>query len=229
MVFKSKYQLAILLAFYWLRFSTALQLLPYRENSLRWSALVTSRSCKAMFDPIKNSSLLRSYQWTQRLESQQQIIHLELYNKLWPKWLLRILSRKFFKPAAKTGVRMYSTSSESMDNAIRALNITTSSLTINRISSNRIDNLSKLSAYKPLEGQYRIGLFVYMWITPKLRSQGIGDLLLSSAKDLCRKKGDDFILLVHEDNGSGKLISYYQQRGFVGIEDILNKSMICKL
>jgi hypothetical protein len=34
------------------------------------------------------------------------------------------------------------------------------------------------------------------------------------------------MLLVHDDQGSGKLVSYYEKRGFRAIFDYLEKAMI---
>jgi hypothetical protein len=56
-----------------------------------------------------------------------------------------------------------------------------------------------------------------------------GDFLLSYAMDECRKRGDEYMLLVHDDIGSGKLIDYYIHRGFRPIFDFIDKGMLCKL
>lgn len=83
-------------------------------------------------------------------------------------------------------------------------------------------------------GKYSIGLFVYMWVDPLYRNKqkkkyALGDYLLQYGMDYCRQKGDQYMLLVHDDNGRGKLIEYYQRRGFVQVDELLEKGMICKL
>jgi hypothetical protein len=74
-----------------------------------------------------------------------------------------------------------------------------------------------------------IGLFVYMWIAPALRKKLIGNILLEEGKSLCRGLGADHMILVHDDNGSGKLITYYTDRGFQPIFDVIDKGMIGQL
>ena len=74
-----------------------------------------------------------------------------------------------------------------------------------------------------------IGLFVYMWIAPALRKKLIGNILLEEGKGLCRGLGADHMILVHDDNGSGKLITYYTDRGFHPIFDVIDKGMIGQL
>jgi hypothetical protein len=39
----------------------------------------------------------------------------------------------------------------------------------------------------------------------------------------------DYMLLVHDDNGSKKLIDYYQQRGFQCIDEFIDKGMVVKV
>jgi hypothetical protein len=56
-----------------------------------------------------------------------------------------------------------------------------------------------------------------------------GDLLLEAMKEECRSKNDTHMLLVHDDNGSGKLIDYYVKRGFKDVDSILKGAMIVKL
>ena len=56
-----------------------------------------------------------------------------------------------------------------------------------------------------------------------------GDLLLDAMKEECRSKNDTHMLLVHDDNGSGKLIDYYVKRGFKDVDSILKGAMIVKL
>lgn len=97
--------------------------------------------------------------------------------------------------------------------------------------------LSSMFTYKVIppelrqDGKYQVGSFVYMWVKPMWRGSEyrLGDALLQEGKLFCKSKGDKFMLLVHDDNGSGKLINYYRNRhGFISIENELGlpKAMI---
>ena len=39
-------------------------------------------------------------------------------------------------------------------------------------------------------------------------------------------EGGDYMILVHDDDGSGRLISYYEKKGFIPIFDTIEKGMI---
>ena len=71
-----------------------------------------------------------------------------------------------------------------------------------------------------------IGLFVYAWIKPSLRGMFFGDILLECGSDMCRHIGADYMILVHDDNGSGRLISYYEKKDFIPVFDTIEKGMI---
>ena len=62
-----------------------------------------------------------------------------------------------------------------------------------------------------------------------VRAVGLGAYLLAWARQQCRGKGDSHLLLVHDDQGSGKLIKFYEHFGFVSIHSFIEKGMICKL
>jgi ribosomal protein S18 acetylase RimI-like enzyme len=68
-----------------------------------------------------------------------------------------------------------------------------------------------------------------MYVVPAKRKENIGDCLLSIAQEEFKRRGDKFQLIVHDDDGSGKLIRYYEERGFKRIEDFLPKGMIYKI
>lgn len=74
-----------------------------------------------------------------------------------------------------------------------------------------------------------VGLFVYMWIAPILRKRQLGDILLEKGKQMCRDLGAGFMILVHDDDGSGKLVDYYKDRDFKPIFDVIDKGMLGKL
>ena len=74
-----------------------------------------------------------------------------------------------------------------------------------------------------------VGLFVYMWIAPTLRRRQLGDILFEKGKQMCRELGAGFMILVHDDDGSGKLIEYYKDRNFEPIFDVIDKGMLGRL
>lgn len=74
-----------------------------------------------------------------------------------------------------------------------------------------------------------VGLFVYMWIAPLLRKRQLGDILFEKGKQMCRDLGAGFMILVHDDDGSGKLIKYYEDRNFEPIFDVIDKGMLGQL
>ena len=75
----------------------------------------------------------------------------------------------------------------------------------------------------------KVGVFVYMWVDPSYRGKHLGLELLRRARDRCLCIGCEYMLIVHDDRGSGKLIEYYERCGFVPIFDFLEKGMLCDL
>lgn len=65
----------------------------------------------------------------------------------------------------------------------------------------------------------------------KIDSQvlGFGDYFLSWVRQCSRENGDSCLLLVHDDQGSGRLVEFYRQRGFFSIEELIPKGMVCVL
>ena len=110
------------------------------------------------------------------------------------------------KPAAKVGVRTYVSSSSSMNEVVE-------------------------KCFAAGDSGAVVGILVYMWVSPLLRGpQKLGDYLLSTACSILRDRlKAKYMLLVHDDNGSGKLIQYYKQRGFLSIFSYLDKAMIGQL
>jgi N-acetylglutamate synthase-like GNAT family acetyltransferase len=82
-------------------------------------------------------------------------------------------------------------------------------------------------------GSRRVGPLVSLFVEPSERGNGLGEALFRAMMRESRVSGNDFALLVHQDNGSGKLIRWYQMMGFkllptdnaIGVE----KGMICVL
>ena len=130
-------------------------------------------------------------------------------------------------PTTFTTTNIPSTSSSSS-----LLPTSSSSSSSNTISKSKITTRTRnviKTTTSTITPHFSIGLFVYMWVKPKLRGLQVGDYLLNTALEYCRKRGDQYILLVHDDTGSGKLIDYYKTRGFVPIFDFIDQGMICKI
>ncbi len=163
-----------------------------------------------------------SFYVSTRDDTRKAIRHCELYSKeLWYSWLMQFLPKWWPaylrpKPCGKAGVRSYITPSVGyMEDVIR-------DLFFNDKSSNDISNETPPTSST-------IGILVYMWVKPSLRRCRIGDYLLLHCVQTLRSLGASHMLLVHDDSGSGKLVNYYQQRGFHAIFTYLDKAMIGKL
>lgn len=141
------------------------------------------------------------------------------------------------KPIAKVGIRPASARSASMDELI-----------LEKFKRN-----GDLGASIP-SSSFKVGIFVYMWVDPSYRGRELGLELLHKARDRCIESGFDYLLIVHDDNGSGicstslktqkqlmlalptpylhilgTLIRYYEKCGFLPIFEYLEKGMIAKL
>jgi GNAT superfamily N-acetyltransferase len=96
-------------------------------------------------------------------------------------------------------------------------------------SSTSMDKLIKEIYHITDRKAFQICVLVYMWVDPIFRAQNIGIKLIERAKDYCNIHNYEYILLVHDDNGSGKLIDYYRKNGFIDIFPKLDKGMILKI
>lgn len=108
------------------------------------------------------------------------------------------------KALAKVGFRSQPSSSKKMDTLIQSL---------------FADNRTEIP----------VTVFVYMWVNPLWRGQQIGHSLLSLAIEESLKRGVSYMIIVHDDQGSGKLIQYYESKGFIPIYELLDKAMLKKL
>lgn len=140
------------------------------------------------------------------------IIHIEVRHRGWRGIFGRLppfLSFLRPKPLAKCGLRAYSASSV----------------------GNLAENIRNIYGEDEEGGvtATKVGFFMYMWITPKLRGGIIGDWLLRAASDVIVKRGDNFMMLVHDDDGSGRLVEYYRQRGFYMLQGVVDNGMLCKI
>lgn len=209
----------------------------YSFHSISYPMIHSTFNCKMKSQDVF-SSLPSAYQWTVREEERDKTIHFEVFPAFYPRWIITCLSRtQTLKPLAKVGVRTYSTSSQAMDDVIATLSLPSTRLPHSpergSVTAVRPTNPTSIPTkghpYRPQQGKWSIGLFVYMWVNPSYRGQGLGEVLLETGKDYCRGKGDSHMILVHDDDGSGRLVQYYEDRGFLPIETILDKGMICKL
>ena len=62
--------------------------------------------------------------------------------------------------------------------------------------------------------QVGIGAIIYMFVEPEYRGLGIGTLALEAIAAIQTVQGIDFTVLVTDDNGSGKLIKWYEESGY---------------
>lgn len=177
----------------------------------------TSRPIDVTFD---SKSIEASFHVSTRDDTRNEMRHCELYSKkLWFSWLMRFLPKWWPvylrpKPCAKAGVRTYTTP------AVGHMNDIINDLFFNNRSSN--DGLNTYTSSN-------VGILVYMWVKPSLRGCRIGDFLLFRCAQTLRAMGASHMLLVHDDNGCGKLINFYIKRGFQPIFSYLEKAMIGKL
>jgi GNAT superfamily N-acetyltransferase len=74
--------------------------------------------------------------------------------------------------------------------------------------------------------RYLVGLLVYMWVNPRHRGLGMGDAMLRTVMQECRVRNYTHLLLAHQDDGRGRLVEYYQRRGFVSINRFVEGGMV---
>lgn len=151
------------------------------------------------------------YCWFPRFNEKKQLVTYEIYEKNVPVWLRASpLTPHIIKPIAKTNLRTYTASTPRMNEAIEKI-------------------FHQWEGQRESERSYKIGLFVSMSVQQKFRKQGFGDLLLRWGQFKCKELGCDYMLLVHDDKGSGRLVRYYEERGFRHFSFLLDKAMICPL
>jgi len=96
------------------------------------------------------------------------------------------------------------------------------------ISTSNLDEILR-EEFNETQSNLPIAIFVYMWVDPEFRGNGFGDYLLQRVIKQCIERKDKYMIIVHDDNGSGRLIEYYKKRNFYPIFHFLDKGMICKL
>ena len=74
-----------------------------------------------------------------------------------------------------------------------------------------------------------MSLMVYMYVASTHRQLDIGSILLQYIINEGKALQANYLLLVHDDDGSNKLIKYYERKGFKEIFAFLEKGMLLKL
>lgn len=151
---------------------------------------------------------LRNWLPFERRDELQGITHTEFFRSPLVYRISRFpLLGRIFKPLAKVGIRTRSVPpQEAMRNYLKE----------------QFNDESDISI--------KLGLLVYMWVAPKWRGRKLGDMLLSLAVEQCLNKGDKYLLCVHDDKGSGKLIEWYKKRQFHCIpSELCEKGLIGQL
>ena len=143
-----------------------------------------------------------------RSEPRDNMLHIEYFQRRWPGWLLRLIP---IRPLAKAGIRTCSVSVSADEPG----------------GTNGM--LTAIEGIEGTEGDWSLGLLVYMYVHPSLRRRGLGDVLLQQCLDECRMRGNSHVLLVHDDQGSGRLVQFYQSRGFRDVSSVVPKGMIKSL
>lgn len=68
-----------------------------------------------------------------------------------------------------------------------------------------------------------VAAIIYMFVEPDYRKFGIGDLAIEVISAIHTVQNIDFTVLVADDNGSGKLVAWYEKNGFAtapGLQDL---------
>lgn len=149
-----------------------------------------------------------------RFDNTKMIIHHELYRDTRGLGLfihfmnkhevIRKIISVFYKPIAKCGIRSYTKpASGSMNRLINEL---------------FLDN--KMAV---------VSMMVYMYVTSTYRQLDIGSILLQYIINEGKMLQATYLLLVADDNGSNRLIKYYERKGFKEIFAFLDKGMILRL
>ena len=151
---------------------------------------------------------------TKRIERNKDLIHFEFHPKptsLSNLWNYLLPARFKSKPLAKVGMRGQPADSAIMREKIASL--------FPIATKNKEDKEEE-------DIRLLVTVFVYMWVNEAYRGRNIGDYLLALAVRESQAKGVDYMLLIHDDKGDGKLINYYKQRDFVPVFDFIDKGMV---
>ena len=182
------------------------------DRSARHSTLLLALPTRAGAGGAAESIAAAGLKLHLRPEPRGNMLHMEYFQRRWPGWLLRLPKWLIpIRPLAKAGIRTYSVGVSADEPG----------------GTNGM--LTAIEAIEGTMGDWSLGLLVYMYVHPSLRRQGLGDALLQQCLDECRMRGNSHVLLVHDDQGSGRLVQFYQSRGFRDVSSVVSKGMIKSL
>jgi len=181
--------------------------------SSRWSFSYLESNMKLKLTFLQEKKIPKETVLMERLDEAASLLHFEVRNTGWRGIFGRmsILPVKFRpKPLAKAGIRSFSVIVSDVDGDSDSLFAFIK------------ENFPANNDYQEIQ----VAIFIYVWVKPSLRGQGIADILLDESFRVCRERGDQYMLLLHDDNGSGQLIEYYLRRGFIPCFGVVNKGML---
>eukprot|EP01041_Mallomonas_annulata_P006036 gene6036-12168_t len=149
--------------------------------------LMTTENDAHTFISYPYNIQIENYETTRRLERAKNLMHIEVRELKNPTGNVFSIFQKIpfinseNKIIAKTGFRELSS-------------ISTSSLD---------DVLYK--EFNEVGNGLPIAIFVYMWVDPNYRKLGFGDFLLQQVVKECINRGDKYMMIVHDDQGSVKV------------------------
>jgi len=180
---------------------------------------------------IEATDRVSGFRTVKRHQRDKKIIHIELYRER--GWFLSMVlcipcfARKilfsacpaaisiFFLPIAKCGIRDFTTKATS------SLLKVVDDMFPNPMRENVIPHL--------LSSGEEVAFMVYMFVQSQFRKRGLGEVLLGELMAECRALGATIMLLVHDDNGTGRLLKYYTERGFKSCPSLVEKGLLIRL
>ena len=60
----------------------------------------------------------------------------------------------------------------------------------------------------------RVAVAISVFVDPEHRARGLGDVMFRASMRACAAAGYGWMLFVHQDNGSGRLVAWYEAMGF---------------
>ena len=156
---------------------------------------------------------IERFRLVSRIDKEKNLIHYELFDKKRPflNLILMIpyMIRKFIiKPACKCGMKC------------TTFPATASLVKVIKESCNIEKNDRNITM---------ISLMIYMYVSEKYRKQNIGSTLLDILISKSIELHANYLLLVVDDNGTGKLFDYYKNKGFIEIFNYIDRGMILNL
>lgn len=177
------------------------------STSLRVTFLNTGLLCNRCITRIQaKHEIPTGYKISERFEKRAKdgnpLLHFEILRER-ETGIFNMFSRPS-APIGKVGMRPQSASTKAMDKCIQ-------------------------NCFGIEKKDVPVGVLVYMWVDPDFRGNGIGLILLECVKKRCLEKGMEYLLLIHDDDGSGRLITFYEKQGFQEIFSFIEKGMLAKI